>query len=65
MTMTREASRLHQEYEDAPEAMREAIDAAYTAARKQLESRGFACSNDDDAEEFVAALYKYVAESAR
>lgn len=64
MSMTREASVLHEQYESADPLIQKAVDAAYTAARKEFESRGFTVSNTDPAEELVAAIYKYVIDSA-
>jgi len=49
----------HDRYASADDATKEAIDAAYSAARNELESRGIVCANDDRAESLVAALMRY------
>jgi hypothetical protein len=64
MSMTREASQLHEQYEAADSVVRQAVDDAYKAARVALESAGFDVDNSDPAEEFVAAIFKYVIDSA-
>jgi hypothetical protein len=54
----------HELYEMADAATQQTIDAAYQAARKEL---AHVCkpSNDDPAEELIAALMRYVLESRR
>jgi hypothetical protein len=54
----------HSKYETAALHVSAAVNAAYLAARKELESRGFAMANDDRAEIFVAALMEYLTESS-
>ena len=59
MSMTREATRFHSAYEEASPEFQAVIDAAYTAARRIFESAKWPVSNNDAAEEFVAAIVKY------
>jgi hypothetical protein len=62
--MTREESQLHVMYESAPLVIREAVDAAYDAVRLEFTQRGFNVDNSDPAEICVAAIYKYLVDSA-
>lgn len=64
MSLTAEAKRLHAEYEETEGNIREAIDEAFNEAQKVLAAYGYAVSNDDPAEELVAAIYKYFVDSA-
>lgn len=64
MSLTKAQSQLHERYENAMPQTQQAIDAAYKAARTELEARGYTCANDDRAEALVAALYEYLIESA-
>ena len=62
--MTREATILHEQYESAPPNIQQAVDRAYDYVRKEFENNGFDVSNSDPAEELVAAIYKYLIDSA-
>lgn len=64
MSMTREKTQWHLEYESAKPIIKDAVDEAYTAARKVLEAKGFSVANDDTAENLVAAIMEYLVDSA-
>ena len=54
---------LHSRYEDAPNHIQFAVDAAFQAAVTVLHNKGIKCANDDTAEELVAAIFNYVEKS--
>ena len=64
MSLSAEARRLHDEYENSISPIPQAVDEAYAAARAVLVEAGFSVSNSDPAEELVAYIYKYVIDSA-
>lgn len=54
----------HERYEEKySNAVREAVDKAYTTARIALEAAGLCCDNADPAEELVGAIMIYVEKS--
>lgn len=55
---------MHEAYEKSPEIIQDAVDDAYTAVRTLFVERGFSVPNTDPAEELVAAIYKYLIDSA-
>ncbi len=61
--ITTQESRWHEVYTESPAHVRQAIDDAYTAARKVLAENQIEVANDDRAEAFVAALTRYSVES--
>ena len=60
MSMSREATKYHEQYEQAPESIRWAVDAAYDQAILLFKCAGLPTSNSDAAETLVADLFKYV-----
>ena len=64
MSLTREASQMDTAYEQAPRIIQDAVDDAYTAVRTLFVDQGFDVSSTDPAEELVAAIYKYLIDSA-
>lgn len=60
MSMSREARKFHDEYEQAPETIRWAVDAAYDEATKIFKAAGLPTSNCDAGETLVAELFKYL-----
>lgn len=64
MSMSRESTILHEQYEAAPPNIQWAVDRSYDCVRKTFEDFGFDVSNTDPAEELVAAIYKYLIDSA-
>ena len=64
--MTPEEIRAHDRYTNPKggKIVTEAVDDAYLAARRALESYGFGCANDDRAERLIAALQIYLEGSA-
>ena len=55
---------MHNEYEKSNVIIQVTVDDAYDAVREIFEDRGFDVSNSDPAEELVAAIYKYLIDSA-
>jgi hypothetical protein len=64
MSLSKEARFFHDEYERANSPVRQAVDSAADAAIQAIRGRGFDVSMSDPAEELVAAIYKYVIDSA-
>ena len=64
MSMSRETTFLHEQFESAPPHIQWAVDVAYDRVRKTFEDFGFDVSNTDPAEGLVAAIYKYLIDSA-
>lgn len=64
MSMTPEQKQLHQQYQNSNESVRTVVDAAFHAASEMIIKNGMSVSFDDRAEIFVAAIYKYVVDSA-
>lgn len=62
--MTPEISRLHEEYENAPQVIKDGVDGAYASAISYFKEMGFDTANDDRAEILVVALYQYLVDSA-
>lgn len=60
METTRNDRHWHRVYEELPEKIRAAVDAAFEAARDRLRIEGQPTANDDRAEHAVAALTRYV-----
>jgi len=58
--MSKEAQKFHEEYEQAPETIRWAVDAAYDQAVILFKCAGLPTSNCDAAETLVADLFKYI-----
>ena len=64
MSLTREQTKAHERYENAPVIFRETVDRAYTAARDVIEASGMTAANDDRAEVLIAAISVYIEDSA-
>lgn len=65
MSLTEQDRRNHELYESFPGNVRKIVDDAYTAAREVLVDCGLPVDNCDAAEALVAAIARYVDDSAR
>jgi hypothetical protein len=64
LSLTTDQRLAHLRYEIADNLIRQAVDDAYSAARKSLEANGMDCASDDRAEALVAAILIYLEDSA-
>ena len=62
--MTIESRFWHNLYDESDPVIKEAIDDAYVLVCNFFTERGFSVNRKDSAEEFVAAITKYLTESA-
>jgi len=54
---------MRNEYAEAADVVRDAVDEAFNLVSGELRARGFAADSADGAEELVAAIYHYVKRS--
>lgn len=60
MSMSKEAAKLHEEYETTSGADRELIDECYNAIRREMVSFGETLDNSDATETLAAHIYEYI-----
>lgn len=63
MTMNAHDTAWHTRYENLDEKTKDAVNDAWRAARDELRHHNIVVANDDRAEQFVAAITRYVIES--
>jgi uncharacterized protein YyaL (SSP411 family) len=64
MSMSAEERQLHQEYETANPVVRQAVYESWNAVRAVALAAGMSVAGDDRAEQLVAAIYRFVRDSA-
>ena len=65
MSMTSESTYWHTQYEQVEnEKEGKDINRCFKLMREYLTANGYACANDDRAEELVSAITKYIMQSA-
>ena len=59
MRITEEEQLWHEQYENAPDTTREAIDQAWRAVREVFDKHSLKSATDDRADALIVALYRY------